>query len=95
MSDVVLSANGISKKFSRDFKLSLAYGVRDVVSEVFPWGSETHRTALRKSEFWALNEVSFEVRKGESVGLIGANGCGKTTLLRIISGLIKPNAGNI
>jgi lipopolysaccharide transport system ATP-binding protein len=46
-------------------------------------------------EFWALNDVSFELRRGEAVGLVGPNGSGKTTLLRIISGLIRPDTGSV
>lgn len=50
---------------------------------------------LRKDEFWALKEVSFQLRRGEALGLIGSNGAGKSTLLRIVSGLIKPDTGAV
>lgn len=48
-----------------------------------------------KEEFWALKNVSFEVQKGEVVGLIGSNGAGKSTMLKIISGVMKPTKGKI
>jgi len=45
--------------------------------------------------FWALKDVSFEVRHGETVGVIGRNGVGKSTLLRLLAGIIKPDHGRI
>ena len=50
---------------------------------------------LRSGEFWAVNDVSFELRRGECLGLIGHNGAGKTTLLKMLNGLIKPDTGRI
>jgi lipopolysaccharide transport system ATP-binding protein len=50
---------------------------------------------LRPGEFWAVNDVSFELRRGECLGLIGHNGAGKTTLLKMLNGLIKPDGGRI
>lgn len=56
-------------------------------------------TALRRKlsyrEFTALNHVSFTVEKGETLGLIGCNGAGKSTMLKVISGILKPTEGNV
>jgi lipopolysaccharide transport system ATP-binding protein len=50
---------------------------------------------LRPDEFYAVRDVSFELRRGECLGLIGHNGAGKTTLLKMLNGLIKPDSGKI
>ena len=49
----------------------------------------------KKEYFWALNNVSFDVKKGEVVGLIGSNGAGKSTLLKVVSGVMKPTKGQV
>ena len=50
---------------------------------------------LKFHEFYALRDVSFDIKRGESWALIGKNGCGKSTLLKVISGIYKPTNGNV
>ena len=50
---------------------------------------------IKYDEFWALKDVSFHVRKGEVLGIIGHNGAGKSTMLKVISGILKPTGGTV
>ena len=93
MPETLISVDNVSKKFCRSLRRSLLYGMRDLGSELI--GAQGDRSVLRKDEFWALKEVSFEIKAGETIGLIGRNGAGKTTLLRMLNGLIKPDSGQI
>ncbi len=94
MSDEVLvKVEGVSKKFCRSLKRSLWYGVQDVTSELI--GRPGGHDELRKNEFWAVQDVSFELKRGECLGLIGPNGAGKSTLLKMLNGLVKPDRGRI
>ena len=49
----------------------------------------------KKEYFWALKNVSFDVKKGEVIGLIGSNGAGKSTMLKVVSGVMKPTKGSV
>ncbi|MCI8914917.1 MAG: ABC transporter ATP-binding protein, partial [Lawsonibacter sp.] len=53
------------------------------------------RGKLRFEDFTALDAVSFSVQKGETLGLIGRNGAGKSTVLKVISGILKPTKGTV
>ncbi len=90
--EVLVRVENLSKKFCRDLKRSLWYGVQDISGEVF---GRSKKDTLRKDEFWAVKDVSFELRRGECLGLIGHNGAGKSTLLKMLNGLIKPDQGRI
>ena len=91
--DVLIKVEGVSKKFCRDLKRSLWYGVQDTVADLL--GRDASQQELRRDEFWAVDGVSFELRRGECLGLLGRNGAGKTTLLKMLNGLIKPDRGRI
>jgi lipopolysaccharide transport system ATP-binding protein len=103
MSEILIKVDNASKRFCRSLKRSLWYGLQDLGSEI---GGRRHgggrglplsssNLQLRKDEFWAVKDVSFELSRGECLGLIGRNGAGKTTLLRMLNGLIKPDTGQI
>ncbi len=92
MSDAVLSVRGLSKKYSRDLRRALWYGVRDLAGEL---ALRSRPNDLRRGEFWALDDVSFELRRGESLVVAGANGAGKSTLLKLLCGLLKPDRGEV
>jgi lipopolysaccharide transport system ATP-binding protein len=110
-SDILVKVENVSKKFCRSLKKSLLYGVSDIVSDLNPFGGKKPApisvlrpltsdlrplpSGLRPDEFWAVNDVSFELKRGECLGLIGRNGAGKTTLLKMLNGLIKPDKGRI
>jgi ABC-2 type transport system ATP-binding protein len=53
------------------------------------------RTTTPKGTFWALRDITFDVRPGEAVGLVGANGGGKSTLLKLIAGVLIPDEGSV
>lgn len=90
--EVLIRVEGVSKKYCTDLRRSLRYGVQDLVNEV---RGKPRGDSLREKEFWAVRELSLEVRRGECLGLIGHNGAGKTTLLRMLNGLVKPDTGRI
>lgn len=94
MSETLVKVENISKKFCRDLKRSLWYGMKDLSSELL-CRSQNGDRELRRDEFWAVKDVSFELKRGDCLGLIGSNGAGKSTLLKLLNGLIKPDGGRI
>ena len=91
--EVVVSVKNVSKKFCKNLKRSMAYGIMDLSKNLV--GIKQDSTKLRKDEFWALEDINFELGKGEALGLIGVNGSGKTTLLRLLAGIFPPDKGEI
>lgn len=90
--DVLVSVQNVSKKFSKSLKSSLKYGASDIIRSTL---GLTINKELRPQEFWAVKDVSFELRRGECIGLIGHNGAGKSTLLKVLNGLYAPDKGQI
>lgn len=93
MNDVVIKVENVSKKFCRSLKHVMLYGVQDIARNTL--GMSSNSEMLREGEFWAVNDISFEVKKGEAFGIIGANGSGKSTLLKLLNGIFMPDKGRI
>jgi lipopolysaccharide transport system ATP-binding protein len=95
--EVLLKVENVGKIFCRDLKKSLLYGLKDSIRDLVgvSKSESSGKRQLRKDEFWANQGVSFELRRGECLGMIGHNGAGKTTLLKMLNGLIKPDTGRI
>jgi len=90
--EALIQVEAVSKKFCSSLKRSLWYGVQDLGTELM---GRSRKPDLRKEEFWAVDDISFELRRGECLGLIGHNGAGKSTLLKMLNGLIRPDKGKI
>jgi len=91
--DILIKADNVSKKYCRALKHTMIYGMQDIVRNTL--GMAAHSDRLRDGEFWALDDISFEVKRGECVGIIGANGSGKSTLLKLLNGIFLPDKGRI
>ncbi|MEQ9443820.1 MAG: ABC transporter ATP-binding protein [Cyclobacteriaceae bacterium] len=88
MSDIAISVENISKRYL--IGDTSKGSVREAITSFF-----SENASSKKENFLALKDISFEVKKGEAVGIIGKNGAGKSTLLKILSRITEPSTGRI
>lgn len=95
--DIAISVQGVSKAY-RIWETPAARITGPIFEAI---GNLTRIDALKRKgargyrDFWALKDITFEVKKGEAVGIIGRNGSGKSTLLQIIAGTLQPTSGSV
>ncbi|MDD2823054.1 MAG: ABC transporter ATP-binding protein [Candidatus Daviesbacteria bacterium] len=81
--NIAINLDNVSKRFKRGHKLLLKEALLDFFRPT------------RQEDFWALKNISFKVKKGEALGIIGTNGSGKSTVLKLIAGVLSPTKGTI
>jgi len=91
--NTVIKVENVSKKYCKNLRRSIQYGIYDIARNSL--GLSSHPERIRKDEFWAVDNVSFKLKKGETLGLIGPNGSGKTTMLKMLNGIFWPDKGKI
>lgn len=96
--DIAIRVNGLGKKYRISHETAPYKTLGDTITQTVkaPFRRLTGESPTRSAEdFWALKDISFEVKKGEVIGIIGRNGAGKSTLLKILSRITTPTEGTV
>lgn len=86
MSEIAIRVDDVSMMFNKS---------SERIDSLKEYAIKLAKRQLMFEEFWALQNISFEIKKGESVGIVGLNGSGKSTLLKTIAKVLKPTKGNV
>jgi len=96
MTDTIIEVDDLGKRYrigALEKPRTRGQEIRRLASAPFDWLARSLRPATDEETLWALRHVSFQVRRGEVVGIIGRNGAGKSTLLKILSRITEPSEG--
>lgn len=93
MSDTIIKVEHVSMQFN--LGIDKGFSLKQFFVDSLSGKAFKKKKAKQDNLFWALSDVNFEISRGEVVGLIGSNGAGKSTMLKVVAGVLKPTRGKI